>query len=1038
MKEPGAGGGPVSVHVVCHTHWDREWYLPFESFRLKLVDMVDRLLDILEAEPEYRHFLLDGQTVVVEDYLEFRPENARRLQRLAADGRLGLGPWYVLPDEFLVDGEALVRNLALGLRSAEAAGGAMRVGYVPDQFGHTADLPTVLRGFGMREACLWRGVGEDVEGHAFFWRAPSGAEVLVGYLATSYSNAAGLPPDPAEAGRRVREAVAELEPFAAVPVYLLMNGSDHLPPRPGTGRALTLVDREWEGDRVRVSSLPEYFAELRKALGDALPGEVRAGGRRSAVVTGELRSGRRAPVLAGTLSARLRQKQRNHRVESLLTRKVEPASAMAWLLGALPYPTAELDYAWRLLLKNHPHDSICGCSIDVVHREMETRFDKVEQVGKGLLERAEAALDRRLRAGGTEFVVVNCGPVRRGGLVEAVAPDADHLTVRAAAPGDATSASQAARWTAGEGAGDLGVPCQEVAAGGEDTVFDLELSPLQLRGLLPLLPGREILGMVVDQVRLSRPEPGRARIELVLGDREVGDLDMTALKEEVRALISDPAVQRVRVLGRRSRERRVIFLAEDVPGLGWRRYRVEAAPGGRSEGSARPDGPDRAAAAVTQGPQGPGLENDVFRVVVRPDGTLDVTDKRSGLTYPGLHRLTDGGDRGDLYTYCPPPEDHIVSRPLRRVKVRVVETGPVRATLEVTALYRLPVGLSADRRRRLRDRRHVVEMEVVTLVSLVAGEALVRLRTVFDNRARDHRLQAVFPVPRPFDSHYALSHFSVVQRPAVEPVGDGGAWAELPSGTWPHRGFFGAGGLTVFAPGLPEYAVVGRGEGLALTLVRSVGWLSRDDLENRPGHAGPGVATPEGQCPGRHELEYALSVHRGDWREAGAVDLLGRLEPPLLCLSRAGPSQTGNGGPGGAHGDGGDPEVRPVGPDGTLRAAGGLLELRVLEAERPDAVVVTAVKKSFEGPGDGETCRLVVRLVNLSPTCATVLFEAGAGACLGPPERLDLAERPARGEGAEPSWELRLDPWELVTVGLPLAPAGGPDGLPPRLKGYTG
>jgi alpha-mannosidase len=880
-------------------------------------------------------------------------------------------------------------------------------------------------------------VGEDVQDHAFLWRAPSGAEVLVGYLATSYSNAAGLPPDPAQAGRRVREAVAELGPFVAVPVYLLMNGSDHLPPRPGTGRAPALVDPEWEGGRVRVSSLPEYFAELRRALGAALSNEARAGGRRLAVVTGELRSGRRAPVLAGTLSARLRQKQRNQRVESLLSRKVEPASAMAWLLGALPYPTAELDYAWRLLLKNHPHDSICGCSLDVVHREMETRFDKVEQVGRGLLERAEAALDRCLRTEGTDLFVVNYSPVRRGGLVEAVVPDRGHRIVRTAAPGDAASAPAAARPAAGEEAGDLEIPCQEVAAGGEDTVFDLELSPLQLRGLLPLLPGREVLGMVVNEVRLSRPEQGRARIELVLGDREVGDLDMTLLKKEVRTLISDPTVKRVHVLGRRSRERRVVFLAEDVPGLGWRRYRVEAAPGGGPWAAApRPARADRTAAGVTDGPEGPGLENDVFRVVVRPDGTLDVTDRRSGLTYPGLNRLTDGGDRGDLYTYCPPPEDHIVFRPVRRVKVRVVETGPVRATLEVSALYRLPPGLSADRRRRLRDRRHAVEMEVVTLVSLVAGEALVRLKTVFDNRALDHRLQAVFPVPRPFESHYALSHFSVVERPAVEPVGDGTAWAERPSGTWPHRGFFGAGELTVFAPGLPEYAVVGRGEGLALTLVRSVGWLSRDDLENRPGRAGPGVATPEGQCPGRHELEYALSVHPGDWREAGATDLLGRLEPQLLCLSRVGPSQTGSVGAARSGDEGnGDPEVRPVGPDGTLRETGGLLELRVLEAERPDAVVVTAVKKSFERPGHGETSRLVVRLTNLSPTCTTVLFKPGAGTDLGPPERLDLAERLVGGEKAGPSWKLRLDPWELVTVGLPAASAGRSGRLLRRLEG---
>ena len=159
--------------VVPHTHWDREWYLTFQQFRMKLVATVDAVLDIMERDPGYARFLLDGQTIILDDYLEVRPENAARLQRLAREGRILVGPWYIQPDEFLVSGESLIRNLLRGRRMAREYGGAMNVGYVPDTFGHIAQLPQILRGFGVETAVFWRGVGPEMTGD-FRWRAPDG------------------------------------------------------------------------------------------------------------------------------------------------------------------------------------------------------------------------------------------------------------------------------------------------------------------------------------------------------------------------------------------------------------------------------------------------------------------------------------------------------------------------------------------------------------------------------------------------------------------------------------------------------------------------------------------------------------------------------------------------------------------------------------------------------------------------------------------------------------------------------------------------
>jgi mannosylglycerate hydrolase len=164
---------PRQVHVVPHTHWDREWYKPYPVFRMQLVELLDGLLPQLEADETYAHFQLDGQLAVVDDYLEIRPDERERLGRLNRAGRISMGPWYTLPDEFLVSGETHVRNLRLGIATAEAFGGAMAVGYLPDMFGHVAQMPQILAGFGLADAVVWRGVPAAIDAPAFWWEDPT-------------------------------------------------------------------------------------------------------------------------------------------------------------------------------------------------------------------------------------------------------------------------------------------------------------------------------------------------------------------------------------------------------------------------------------------------------------------------------------------------------------------------------------------------------------------------------------------------------------------------------------------------------------------------------------------------------------------------------------------------------------------------------------------------------------------------------------------------------------------------------------------------
>jgi len=174
------------VHIISHTHWDREWYLTFEQFRVRLVKLVDHLLEILEKEPEYRCFMLDGQTVLLKDYLAIKPWNKERIKRYIKEGRILIGPWYVLPDEFLPGGESHIRNLLLGDKLCREFGGKMNEGYLPDSFGHIAQMPQILKGFGIKSAIFWRGVSNKVKTTEFIWEAPDGSRVFTIYWLESF------------------------------------------------------------------------------------------------------------------------------------------------------------------------------------------------------------------------------------------------------------------------------------------------------------------------------------------------------------------------------------------------------------------------------------------------------------------------------------------------------------------------------------------------------------------------------------------------------------------------------------------------------------------------------------------------------------------------------------------------------------------------------------------------------------------------------------------------------------------------------------
>jgi mannosylglycerate hydrolase len=402
---------PLVFHLIFHTHWDREWYLPEPAFRVRLVGMLDDVLDRLAAEPGFRSFLLDGQTILLEDYLGVRPERAGALRDAVAGGRLQIGPWYVLADEQIPAGESLVRNLLAGRADAERWGGRTDVLYSPDAFGHPAMLPDLAREFCLPAGVLWRGLG-DVGGDLFRWRGPAGGELLVYHLPPDgYEVGAALPADAGtlqQAWPVLRSVLVQRAATRHVAVFV---GADHHRAHPAPQRLRALLADAEPGHEVRISRLDEFLAA---AAGEA--GELPEG-------TGELRlSDGYAWTLQGTHGTRAPLKRRNAALELRLARLVEPLVALSGggkdLLGLL-------DRTWRTLLANQFHDSICGTASDAVAQTMETRFAEVEaladQVTRTALHRTLGHDPDRARAPGAapepRLVLWNPAVRRRDGVV---------------------------------------------------------------------------------------------------------------------------------------------------------------------------------------------------------------------------------------------------------------------------------------------------------------------------------------------------------------------------------------------------------------------------------------------------------------------------------------------------------------------------------------------------------------------------------------------------------------------------------------------
>ena len=835
MPENNSPKPKYKIHVVPHTHWDREWRLTFQEFRMKLVDCIDHLLDIMEKQKDYKYFTLDGQSSLVEDYLEIRPQNAGRIKKLTKEGRLLLGPWFTLVDEAVINGECIIRNLLLGHQIAQKYGRVMKVGYGISSFGHISQMPQIFATFNIHTIIFSRGISDWQTKSEFLWESPDGTKALAFHLPDNYTKSnwfyivyrpaiIGMPADvwsykwgtlglPFHSCdiesinnfyrlldpqlnfnsklnlERVEQLKKECLEVATTHHLLAMDGVDHLEPNPLLTRLIKEVNKKLTDAEVVHSNLEIYMKETAEALGDISKLEVLRGEMRRPT-----REGIHNPLLASVLSSRTYIKQQNRKTEISLLKYAEPWNVVGSLLG-FPYPKPYLDIAWNLLMQNHAHDSICGCSIDAVHNQMEDRFAQAKTIADEL----------------TQRVFWN------------ILPEIDNSTLDE----------------------------QSMAI----TVFNSLLNPRN----------------DVITVGIDFPEEFKAK-SVAIQDLNGNDIPVQIKSvEKMCPEILNPLNAQ---LSPHIHRFILSFPPKDIPPLGWTTY------------IAKPLTKDWERHPGSLSPTPNTLENNLLKVEINPDGTFDLTDKKTARTYYGLHYFEDCGENGDAWKHIPPMSDEVLLSKGAPVKISRVDDGPIFSRIKVEIVLNIPEEIVPKKPKMIVEEaepaiayrsKKTVPYIITSYLTLKKDSDILELETHIDNNAKDHRLRVMFPsgITNAKISS-ADCPFDVVERQIKLP--DTSGWKEQAFSTHPQQNFVdvsdGTFGLAVISEGLPEFAVLDDSEKtISITLLRCLGRSIGEDYDQLGA-----------QCLRPHIFKYALYPHYGKWDTSEVFKRAQEFSIPLRAI----------------------------------------------------------------------------------------------------------------------------------------------------------
>ena len=362
------------VHIVPHMHWDRECYFSTEESRILLVNNMKEIMDMLENNPDYPYFVMDGQTAILEDYLAVKPQDKERIKKLVEEGKLIIGPWYTQTDEMVVGGESIVRNLLYGIKDCGEFGDYMKIGYLPDSFGQSAQMPQILNGFDIKHSMFWRGCSErkGTGKTEFNWTSDDGSEVVVQMLPLGYAIGKYLPTDIDALRKRMEKYFPVLDRGATTEHEILPNGHDQMPVQKNIFDVIEKLKELYPDREFFLSRYENIFEELEKESNRD-------------TISGEFLDGKYMRVHRSIFSTRMDIKAANARIEAKITNILEPLASISYSLG-FEYHHGLIELIWKEIMKNHAHDSIGCCCSDKVHKEIMNRFLLAEEKVDRLIE----------------------------------------------------------------------------------------------------------------------------------------------------------------------------------------------------------------------------------------------------------------------------------------------------------------------------------------------------------------------------------------------------------------------------------------------------------------------------------------------------------------------------------------------------------------------------------------------------------------------------------------------------------------------------
>ncbi|MCP4640503.1 MAG: hypothetical protein GY851_08725 [bacterium] len=832
------GNERKTIHVVSNSHWDREWGYPFEETRLLLLKFMDELLDLLDKDTEFHSFTMDSQVLCVEDYLELRPEKRETVEKHVQSGRLIIGPWYSLPEEYLVSGESTVRNLVVGHRVSKSFGKVSKIGYTPFGYGQTSQMPQIYNGFDIDTIIFYRGI--NVPHSEFVLEGPDGSRLLgmrfgcmsrFSYYIYIYRvlrygsddvfarydwDRGSAPFRLATDGRprdhyyvlddkkklwndepipeQLQKLVADESEHFTTSQICCMQGFDTSNPDPKESAIMKMCQKMLPDHDIRFSSLKDYMDAMRKEVKDPT------------VITGESRdpgsTGSWTHLMGDVLSARTRLRRANHEAETNLQRLAEPWSAVGSMVGG-EYLKTGLDRAWKLLLKNHPHDTLTGAGIDQMEQDSLYRADQVNIISEGLARRGMAAVQIQidnsdLSPRDSVLTVFNPCPFPRSGVISCYVDMPDGMDYEA---------------------------------------FAIQ-SP---DGKKPQ--------------RLQKKQ----QFEWSTLIRNLQDISIEMNSQRVQCHVE----------------------VDKIPAFGYKTFHIDRA-------AKFPCVPD------TLAPETNVLENKYLRAAFNSDGTLDLTHKETGQTYVGIHYIEDTGETGHSWIHMEPDDNRTITSHGFPCSIELEEAGPLFARMRVEYRMQIPTGIKDELTAQFRDAENshtsrndeLREMVVTSRFTLRAGQRRLDVTTSLNNTCRNHRMRVMFPTQLKAKTSESEAAFDVISRDIT--VKKGNAYHGRPNPQYPMYRFVdlsdGDKGFALLNTGIREYEAVDNAERtLGLTLFRAFTYRNCPIF-------GRWEVYPEmdrAQCTGDHEWTYAIYPHGGDWTN-GCFDEAEELNLPLEA-AQAGP-----------------------------------------------------------------------------------------------------------------------------------------------------